>query len=403
MAYPREESAKFAQAASEVMGKYEDAKDKLLVADATRGFAAPSGDTLSDLLAVGQEAKGKLTEINGKIYEERRGILFQQEEFAMKVLVQVAKLAMELYRDELMNALAIEQAEAAALRDTGRADVERMNAEVDTRQVAIIRDRAEVERRITILKNALVAAETTTLGSERALINAQLATAEKKLEIIDSIYQVLAAEQLVLAAENRRAATLEVLLEAQLVVAGIKKEMVPFYVEKAKAREALAGAIKAEIPIKEAIEKLGYDRIELEDTKQAADHTTREAEEEVEMARLAWTRANKATEFARMQSRRLLQEYANRIRAEILEKKKTLDMDGIEFKLSTSLARQAIGVNNDVAVTDHEIANLTAELISILVNMQNRATDEAAKIIASSDTLSTSTVVATSYRRITEG
>ena len=165
MAYPRDESAKFAQAASQVMGQYEEAKDKILTADAARGFAAPSGDTLSEILAAGQAAKGKLTEINGKIYEERRGILFQQEEFAMKVLVQVAKLAMELYREELMNALAIEQADAAALRDRGGADVERMNSEVDARQVAIIRDRAEAERRITTLKEQLVAAEPTTLAS----------------------------------------------------------------------------------------------------------------------------------------------------------------------------------------------------------------------------------------------
>ncbi len=403
MAYPRDESAKFAQAASQVMGQYEEAKDKLLTADAARGFAAPSGDTLSEILAAGQAAKGKLTEINGKIYEERRGILFQQEEFAMKVLVQVAKLAMELYREELMNALAIEQAEAAALRDRGRADVERMNSEVDARQVAIIRDRAEAERRITTLKEQLVAAETTTLASERTLITAQLATAEKKLEIIDSIYQVLAAEELVLAAENRRAATLELLLAAQRVVADIKKEMVPFYQEKAKARQDLAVAITNEIPVREAIEKLGYKRIELKDAEEAANHQVREAEEEVELARLAWTRANKATEFARTQSRRLLQEYANLIRAEILDKKKALDMDGIDFKLTTSLARQAIGINNDVAVTDHEIANLTAELSSILSNLSTRATDEANKVAASATQNSKTSTTSLLSRKIVEG
>ena len=77
---------------------------------------------------------------------------------------------MELYREELMNALAIEQEENQALKQMGLADVERMNAEVEARQVAIIRARAEIERRIAILKAALLEAETVTMISERELV-----------------------------------------------------------------------------------------------------------------------------------------------------------------------------------------------------------------------------------------
>jgi len=403
MSYPKSESAKFAQAASEVLGQYEIAKDKLLTADAARGFATASGATLSDLLAAGQAAKGKLTEVNGKIYEERRKVLFEQDEFAMKVIVQLAKLGMELYREELMNALAIEQTENIALRDLGTADVIRMNAEVDARQVAIIRSRAEMERQIIVLKDQLVAAETLTLGSERALILAQLATAEKKLEIIDSIYQVLAAEELVLAAENRRAATLIILLAAQEIVAGIKREMVPFYIEKAKARLDLAEAIIQEIPISKAIVELGYDRIALKNTEEAAAHTEREAQEELELARLAWTRANKATEFAKVQSGRLLKEYANLIRAEIMDKKKALEMDGIEFKLTTALTREKIGVDDNVEVAGHEISNLATELQSILTNLTARASDEAAKVTASGTQISKTDRRHLLSRKIVEG
>ncbi len=401
--YNLTESARWQQETDKLVGELHAGADKALAEAAARGFAAPPGATLGAILAAGQDVKGKLTEANGKIYDDRRKVLFEQDEFAMKIIVQVSKLAMELYRDELMNALAIEQAEAAAVRDQGLADVVRLNAEVDARQVAIIQSRAEAERRVTVLKAALVEAEAVTLISERALITAQLATAEKKLEIIDSIYQVLAAEQLVLAAENRRAATLELLLAAQEIVAGIKREMVPFYIEKASARQDLAVAITNEIPIKEAIEKLGYDRIELKDAEEAANHQAREAEEEVEIARLAWTRANKATEFARAQSRRLLQEYANIIRAEILEKKKALEMDGVDFKLETSLERKAIDVNDDIAVVNHNIGNLTDELISILVNMESRALDQALTVRDGALRISQSFTQSNISRKIVEG
>jgi len=302
-----------------------------------------------------------------------------------------------------MNALALEQAENTALRDRGLADVIRMNAEVDTRQVAIIRDRAEIEARINVYKQQLVDAEAGTLVYERALITAQLATAEKKLEIIDSIYQVLAAEELVLAAENRRAATLEILLAAQEVVAQVKKEMVPFYIEKAQARKDLAVAIEKEIPIREAIENLGYDRITLENRKEDAAHQVRVGEEELELARLLWNQANKATELARTQSRRLLQEYANIVRASILDKKKDLEKDEIEFKLSSSLARQAIGINNDVSLANHEVSNLTTELASILSNLSHRAQDEADKVDASREQADKTTTTALLSRKITEG
>jgi hypothetical protein len=399
----RTESAKWAQENQKVVGELHAGVDKALAEAAGRGFPLAPGATLATILAAGQAAKDKLTEGNAKIYDDRRKVIFEQDEFAMKLIVSLAKLGMELYREELMNALAIEQAENAALRDLGRADVERMNAEVDARQVAIIRARAEMERQITVYKAQLVAAETTTLASERALIQAQLATAEKKLEIIDSIYQVLAAEELVLEAENRRAATLTVLLAAQQVVADVKRAMIPFYIEKAAARQDLAVAITQEIPISKAIVELGYDRIALENRKEDAAHLEREAQEELELAKMAWTRANTVTEFTRTQARRLLQEYANIIQAEILAKKKSLSEDGIDFKLDSSLARQAIGVNNDVAVATHEIMNMAAELAAILSNLSERATEEAAKVMASATQFSWGYNTRLLSRKIVEG
>jgi hypothetical protein len=359
---------------------------------------------LAVILALGQETKDKLTEFNGtKIYDDRRKVLFEQDEFAMKLIVSLAKLGMELYREELMNALAIEQTENTALRDQGLADVIRLNAIVDLRQRAIIQARAEAERRVTVLKAALVLAEEKTLPYETALVNAQLATAEKKLEIIASIYEVLAAEELVLAAENRRAATLEVLLAAQLVVADIKKAMIPFWIGKADARIKLADAITAEIPISKAIIELGYDRIALEDRKEAVAHLVREAELELEVLKEQWTRANKVTEVARAESRRLLQAYANTIQAEIMTNKKTLNEDGIDLKLTTGLARQAIGVNDDVAVTTAEVGNTTTELAAILLGLDARAHAQADAIDASKTKHTTNDVTTLLSRKIVSG
>lgn len=401
--FNRTESARWAAAVNKTVGKLEAVVDKALAENAARGFPEPTGPTLEAILKSTLEAQSSLTEENGKIYEDQRERIFQQEEFDMKVIVQIAKLAMELYRAELFNALEIEQAENIALRDQGRADVERMNSEVDARQVAIIRDRAEAERQIIVFKLQLALAEKQTLVAEVALINAQLATAEKKLEIIDSIYQVLAAEELVLAAERRRAATLETLLAAQRAVAAVKMSMVPFYTEKAAAREALASAITEEVPVKIAIENLGYQRIGLRTAEADVEHGVRQAEIEVEMAREAYARANAATEIARAQSQTLIQGFANAAQASIQAKRKATGMAEIDVRLSAHIGRAAIGVNNEVAVAAHEAGNLTTELLSIMHNLGSRASDEAGKVMASATQISKTDITHLLSRKIVEG
>ena len=383
MTYNQRESAEWALGVDAEAEKLLSGVDKALADGAARGFPAPPGDTLEAILMAGQDAKGKLAEVNGKIHDTRRGVLFQQQEFIFNVLVKIAKLAMELYRAQIFDALAIEEEQVKALRETSRADVDRRNAETEKRQVAIIQNRAEAERRIIVYRQQLVAEETTTLTAEAILVNAQLATAEKKLEIINSIYLVLAAEQLVVAAEKRRAASLTKVLAAELIVAGIKKEMVPFYIQKAEAREALAAAITAEIPITEALIRLGYDRLDLKTTEEYAGHLEREQQEELELLREQFVRANTTMELTKLQNRRLLLEYRNAVQAQIMDQRKSLQKDEADFRLATRLSYENIGINNRIALINHDIANLTAELGTILENIENRATDEADKVKAS--------------------
>jgi hypothetical protein len=382
MSFNRHESAVWQQESDKIVGELHSGVEKALSEAASRGFAAAPGDTLKAILEAGQTAKGKLVESNGKLYEARRKVLFEVDTFQMEMIVKLAKLGMQLYAAELIFALELENAANTALRDQGNADVIRMSAEVDLRQRAIIQARAEAERRVVVLKAALVVAEEGTLPYETALIDAQIKTAEEKLRIIDYLYQVIAAQELELEAENRRAATLEVLLAAELVVADIKKAMIPFYISKAGARVQLAAAITADIPVQKAIVELGYDKIDLENRKEFAAHLLRLAENELELAKLGWTRANSVLTFTQLQSRRLLQEYENVIQTEVLALKKSLAEDGVDLRLSSSLARTAIGVNDDVEVQTAELANTTTELAAIISGLANRAGSQAQAILS---------------------
>jgi len=401
--FNRRESAEWAQGVEAAADKLQVSVDKALADGAARGFPAPPGETLGLILAMGQETKEQLVQVNGKIYDERRAILFSEEEFALKVLVKVATLGMELYREELFNALSLEQAEVQARVQRGQADIKRLNSETEARQGAIIRDHAAAQEQIAVLKEQLVAAQAATLPYETLLVKAQLVAAEKKLEIIGSIYQVVAAEQLELVAENRRRAALQDLLAAQQVLVAIKREMVPFYVEKAQAEEDLAAAIIQEIPIKEALERLGYDRLDLKTASEYVGHLERDAQEQVELARAALTRATVVTRFLQTQSRELLLEHTNKVQKEILAKKLALEKEETKYQLDTRLSREAILVNDSVQLKTRDIANLNAELACLIQNLGARGGDEASKVAASGNTTAFHHVVTDFSRHIRSG
>lgn len=388
--FNRRESAEWSISVATEAERLQAAVDKALAEAAGRGFPAPPGETLEGILTVGQDTKGKLVEIDGKIYEERRSTLFQQQEFALKVLVQIGKLAFELYREQIFNALALEQSQTQATIERRGADVERQNAETEFRQVAIINQRAAVEQSIITFRQQLVDAEYTSMAAEKILIQAQLATAEKKLEIIASIYQVIAAEQLVLAANQRRATALQKVLVARQALAEIKLEEVPLYQEKATARLAMADAITKEIPVREAIERLGYDRIDLKTTEEYAGHLERESQFDLELALESEARAETALHLAQAQSRRVLEEYRNTVESAVLTNKRLLQEYDIDFRLYDRLERETIRVDNEIELLDHERSNLSDQLSHLLTNMEDLANDLYDRIFASADRIETS-------------
>jgi|WetSurMetagenome_2_1015567.scaffolds.fasta_scaffold04877_5 hypothetical protein len=401
--FNRTESAKWALESQKVVGDLQGGVEKALSEAASRGFPAAPGVTLAAILTASQDAKGKLTEANGKIYEDRRGVIFQVQEFFMKSIVQAAKLGMEMYRAELLNALEVEQAQNLALRDMGLADVARQTSEVEGRQAAIIMGRAEAERQVIGYKVLLATAERQTLESEVALANAQLQTAIKRLEIIDSIYQVLAAEELVLAAERQRAAAEEQVLVAKQELAAVKMGMVPLYQDKASAKTELAGAITAEVPDKIALEMLGYDRAALKVATGEVEHGIRQAEMVLEVSRAGLARATAAVELARAQSQAAIAELSNVAQASINASRSSAGMIQINTRIATQLGHVGIEVNNGVAVAQHEADLLSSELASILANLASRASNEASKVHASASQGKITDVTHLLSRKIIEG
>jgi ElaB/YqjD/DUF883 family membrane-anchored ribosome-binding protein len=158
------------------------------------------------------------------------------------------------------------------------------------------------------------------------------------------------------------------------------------------------------MPVKEDLERLGYDRIALKTAEEAAEHALREAQETYEMAQQARIRADQATQLTRTQARRLLQEYANQVRDEILAARLPFEKDKIAARLQNDLTLKTARTEADKGYLEAERQNVTKELNNLLANMEDQAEDQYATIRDSAhQVLLSSQVNQVAFKKILKG
>lgn len=380
---PKDEAAKWTQAADESFGKAEAEIEQLLDDMAGRGFASPPGAALMGIVDLSMGAKAKAAEANGKIYEQQTDKDFKVEEFDLQLAVKYARLEMEFYRDRIMNLIAEEAAQNEATTTMQRGDIERLNAEVEKRAALIIRSKADLEHEVNVFKQQLIDAQYLSLGAEIELINAQVETAETRLQTVAQIYALVEAEQLVLVAERRKQQALQLVIAAQRNLAAVRQEMIPLYVAKADARIQDAAAIAQEAQDKIALENLGYDRIALKTAQESAESAIRQAETVYYTALSKLAQAEKTTELMRNQIRIALQLYANQIRTGVLATRLEAEEVAVDSRFDGMYARRAADINADIEVLRHQASLITQELAVHLQAIQSTALSNEATTKAS--------------------
>ncbi len=99
--FDRHEANEFAKAAAAVGQEYLDLRAKVLSEGAALGLPLVDGEGLSALIQMGLKARMKLTEANGKVYEDERGRILELSDFNLKLIVENAKLTMMVFRNAL--------------------------------------------------------------------------------------------------------------------------------------------------------------------------------------------------------------------------------------------------------------------------------------------------------------
>jgi len=101
----------------------------------------------------------------------------------------------------------------------------------------------------------------------------------------------------VIAAEKRRAVALGLVAEFKERLAAVEEEMIPYYKDKAQAKQDLAAATTAAATYRKKIEELGYRQIDLKDSEQDSEHQIRSAEYDYEISQELHAKASAATDL----------------------------------------------------------------------------------------------------------
>jgi len=167
---------------------------------------------------------------------------------------KTAAMAWELEKQTLMTAWnaelqGIKRGEAAA-----EATLDLLAIEVSRRAIALTEAKTAIDLAMEAYKKTLAGLEGDVSPYEVQLANGKLLTAQKKLEILPIIEQILTKEQELLIIEQSKAAEYTKLIAAENAVSAKKETLTPFVNALATKAEEYAAKITAEqIPTEEQI------------------------------------------------------------------------------------------------------------------------------------------------------
>lgn len=231
------EDSKWFREKGAVMREYVKGRTAVLSAVAGRGFLQMPGflyDIENDLEA---DAKRKLSDVNFAILQETIERELKQAGLAYDLSYRNLLMAWELRKQELMDAWESELAGIKMDMAGKEAALSRLEIETASRGRILLTAKTEIELQAESLRSRIAALADDTGDYEVALANQKLLTAQKKLEVIPILEQIVIKEQELLASELGKIPVEQELLTVVQATAAKKEELVPYLAELATQTE----------------------------------------------------------------------------------------------------------------------------------------------------------------------
>ena len=236
-----------------IIGKYIGEHKKLFDEIAGRGFLNLPGYAYDAENQLELAAKMGLSELNYKIMHETIERELKQAGIDFNVEYAEAAMAWELEKQGLLSAWDHELAGIKQGMATEEEVLARLALEVDARQTVLIAAKSAIDLEMEGYRKALADLDAATAPYEVQLANAKLLAAQKKLELLPIIEEIIVKEGELIVLEAGKTDYFRQLMDAEREVAEKKQTLVPGLTQLATAIQRHAALIPTQIATEQAI------------------------------------------------------------------------------------------------------------------------------------------------------
>ena len=230
-----------------IIGKYIGEHKKLFDEIAGRGFLNLPGYAYDAENQLELAAKMGLSELNYKIMHETIERELKQAGIDFNVEYAEAAMAWELEKQGLLSAWDHELAGIKQGMATEEEVLARLALEVDARQAVLIAAKSAIDLEMEGYRKALADLDAATAPYEVQLANAKLLAAQKKLELLPIIEEIIVKEGELIVLEAGKTDYFRQLMDAEREVADKKQTLVPGLTQLATAIQRHAALIPTQI------------------------------------------------------------------------------------------------------------------------------------------------------------
>ena len=240
------EAAQYRKAKTPIIAKYQAEHEQLFSAIAGRGFLRMPGYAYDAENKIELAAKMGLSELNYKILSETIERELKQMGIDYDLSYKNAAIIWEIEKQSLMS---LWDAELQGIKQ-GMAeeeeDLDQTAIEVSKRAIILMEAKTTIEENMEAYRKSLVELDGSTAPYEVQLANAKLLTAQKKLELIPILEEILAKEQELLTIEREKSGSYTAYVAAEQAVSTKKGTLTPFINNLANKSEQYAAKIETE-------------------------------------------------------------------------------------------------------------------------------------------------------------
>lgn len=242
------EDNQFFKGKKDILDEFSANHGALLSAVAGRNFLKLPGFLQEASIQVEEIAKNKLSALNYQILSEAINRELTQSGHDYTQAYKAARIAFELEKQTLLNALQDEFKAMDLAYSITEEDLNRLFVELDVRKILLITSKTAIDLQMEGLKQQLLDIDRLTFTKETQLINEKIATATAKLGVIPHVEALILAQERVLSAEEGNLTGMGSLIDVKGLFIDKQYEVLPYIQDKATARLALASKKEEVLP-----------------------------------------------------------------------------------------------------------------------------------------------------------